>query len=120
MGCNPQANWTTGNEEVPAVNTRLEELTNTRKRAHQALQRKTQINKPVRMLETGQEVWLDARNIKTKAPSKRMEQKCLGPFTITKKISPVAYQLCLPSHMNCHRAACKGAREPLMACERRV
>src|SRR5580692_9631017 len=93
MGCNPQANWTAGSEEVPAVNLRLEELTNARKRAHQALQQKTQINKPVRTLETGQEVWLDARNIKTKAPSKKMEQKRLGPFTITKKISPVAYQL---------------------------
>src|SRR5580692_10096902 len=102
MGCNPQANWTTGNEVVPAVNTRLEELTNTREKAHQALQRKTQINKPVRTLETGQEAWLDARNIKTKAPSKKMEQKRLGPFTITKKISPVTYQLRLPSHMNIH------------------
>src|SRR5580692_4587379 len=102
MGCNLQANWTTDNEEVPAVNTRLKELTNAREKAHQALQRKTQINKPIRTLETGQEVWLDARNIKTKALSKKMEQKCLGPFTITKKISPGTYQLQLPRHMNIH------------------
>ena len=50
----------------------------------------------------GQEVWLDAQNIKTKAPFKKFEQKHLGPFTITKQISPVTYQLQLPAHMNIH------------------
>ena len=50
----------------------------------------------------GQEVWLDAKNIKTKAPSKKSEQKCLGPFTIMKQISPVTYQLQLTAHMNIH------------------
>ena len=54
------------------------------------------------MLKMGQEVWLDAQNIKTKAPSKKFEQKHLGPFTIIKKISPVTYQLQLPTHMNIH------------------
>ena len=54
------------------------------------------------MLEMGQEVWLDAQNIKTKAPSKKFEQKHLGPFIITKKISLVTYQLQLPAHMNIH------------------
>ena len=60
------------------------------------------ITKTVRTLETGQEVWLDAQNIKTKALSKKFEQRCLGPFTIMKQISPVAYQLQLPAHMNIH------------------
>ena len=54
------------------------------------------------MLETGQEVWLDAWNIKTKAPSKKFKQKHLGPFTIMKQISPVTYQLQLPAHINIH------------------
>ena len=102
MGCNPQVNWTKGDKDVPAVEERLNEITKAREQAHQSLQCKTAITKTIRTLEMGQEVWLDARNIKTKAPSKKFEQKCLGPFTITKWISPVAYQLQLPPHMNIH------------------
>ena len=102
MGCNPQANWTKGDKDVPAVEERLNELTRAKEQAHQSLQHKTAITKTIRMLETGQEVWLDAQNIKTKAPSKKFEQKHQGPFTITKQISPVTYQLQLPAHMNIH------------------
>ena len=97
MGCNLQVNWT---KDIPAVKERLNELTKAREQAHQSLQCKTAITKTIRMLEMGQEVWLDAQNIKTKVPSKKFEQRCLGPFTITKQISPVAYQLQLPAHMN--------------------
>ena len=102
MGCNPQANWTKGDRDVPAVEERLTELTKAREQAYQSLQCKTVITKTIRMLEMGQEVGLDAQNIKIKAPSKKFEQKYLGPFTIMKQISPVAYQLQLPAHMNIH------------------
>ena len=73
MGCNPQANWTKGDKDVPAVEERLNGLTKAREQAHQSLQCKTAITKTVRMLEMGQEVWLDAQNIKTKAPFKKFE-----------------------------------------------
>ena len=56
MGCNPQANWTKEDKDIPAVEERLTELTKAREQAHQSLQCKTVITKTVRMLETGQVV----------------------------------------------------------------
>jgi hypothetical protein len=44
----------------------------------------------------GQRVWLDARNLKTFRPSKKLDQKKLGPFTIIEKIGRGAYRLQLP------------------------
>ena len=45
----------------------------------------------------GQRVWLDARNLKTFRPSKKLDQKKLGPFKIVKKIGRSAYQIQLPA-----------------------
>jgi hypothetical protein len=45
---------------------------------------------------TGTKVWLNAKNIKTKRPTKKLDHKFLGPFTIIKKISSHAYRLDLP------------------------
>ena len=36
-------------------------------------------------------VWLDACNIKTKCPSKKLDSKYVGPLTITQKVSDHAY-----------------------------
>ena len=41
-------------------------------------------------------VWLDACNISTKWPSKKLQNKRLGPYTIMKKMSAQAYQLDIP------------------------
>jgi Chromo (CHRromatin Organisation MOdifier) domain len=45
----------------------------------------------------GTKVWLDARNIKTKRPMKKLDHKKLGPFEISAKVSTHAYRLKLPS-----------------------
>ena len=50
---------------------------------------------PEEMVE-GSKVWLNAKNIKTKRPSKKLDHKKLGPFTIEKKISSHAFRLALP------------------------
>ena len=47
--------------------------------------------RPARRYQVGQKVWLDARNIRTKRPQKKLDWKQLGPFTITKVVSPYAY-----------------------------
>ena len=44
-------------------------------------------------------VWLNAKNIKTSRPSKKLDHKRLGPFEITKKISDNAFRLKLPHAM---------------------
>jgi hypothetical protein len=102
MGFNPSADWTEGDETVPATAARLEELDKARTIAHQSLQKKTQVTKPIRTFAVGDQVWLDARNIKIKAPSRKMSPRRIGPFTISQKVSSVAYRLDLPTHMNIH------------------
>jgi hypothetical protein len=48
----------------------------------------------------GDEVMLNARNIKTTRPSKKLDYKQLGPFKIIEKIGTRAYKLELPQSMS--------------------
>ncbi|QRW18559.1 Retrotransposable element Tf2 protein [Rhizoctonia solani] len=52
--------------------------------------------------EEGEEVWLDARNVKLKTLSAKLTEQRLGPFKITEKISDRAYRLELPPSMRIH------------------
>jgi hypothetical protein len=45
---------------------------------------------------------LSSKNIKTLRPKKKLDDKYLGPFTITKAYSPLVYKLKLPSTMQAH------------------
>jgi hypothetical protein len=51
-------------------------------------------------LEEGDKVYLSARNIKTTRPTRKFSERRLGPFTILKKISDVAFKLKLPREFN--------------------
>jgi hypothetical protein len=74
---------------------------------------------PPMQYNKGEQVWLEAKHLSLPYQTTKLTPKHHGPFTILKQISPVAYKLELPSTW-CHRAACRGAREPLMACKERV
>lgn len=50
----------------------------------------------------GDYVWLAATNIKTRRPSKKLDDKKLGPFEIKEVISSHAYHLKLPPTMKIH------------------
>ena len=50
----------------------------------------------------GDKVWLDASNLKTNRPAKKLDDKRLGPFPIEKVISPTAVRLTLPAQWNIH------------------
>ena len=50
----------------------------------------------------GDWVMLNARHIKTSRPSKKFDDKCLGPFEIVDKIGTHAYRLDLPSSFEIH------------------
>ncbi|KAL9564024.1 hypothetical protein ACKAV7_011798 [Fusarium commune] len=58
--------------------------------------------RPARRYREGDYVWLDARNIKTLRPQKKLDWKNIGPLKITKVISPYAYWLDLPASMKIH------------------
>src|ERR1700677_2972224 len=49
----------------------------------------------------GDQVWLDSRNLKM-THHKKMKPKREGPFTITKVLGPVTYQLKLPITWRIH------------------
>jgi len=52
--------------------------------------------------QVGDKVWLSSRNIKTQRPSKKLDWKRLGPYTILKRIGTQAYRLQLPSSFKIH------------------
>ena len=52
--------------------------------------------------QVGDLVWLDGKDLRTDRPSKKLEDKRYGPFRISKKISPSAYELRLPPSMKVH------------------
>jgi hypothetical protein len=47
-------------------------------------------------------VWLEATNLKTTHPTTKLAPKRYGPFTITKKVSEVVFQLELPHQWKIH------------------
>ncbi|KAF8761511.1 hypothetical protein RHS01_00264 [Rhizoctonia solani] len=52
--------------------------------------------------ETGEEAWLDAKNINLKTLSSKLTEQRLGPFKVIEKISNRAYRLELPPTMRIH------------------
>src|SRR5712671_3216709 len=50
----------------------------------------------------GEQVWLDARNLRTTHPTHKLHPKRYGLFTVTKVLSHVAYQLELPPTWKIH------------------
>ena len=50
----------------------------------------------------GQKVWLDARNIKSGRPSKKLDVKRTGPFPILKQLLTLNYKLKLPPSWRLH------------------
>ena len=47
--------------------------------------------------QIGDQVWLEATNLKVHHQKTKLAPKRYGPFPIIKEISPVAYQLSLPA-----------------------
>ena len=52
---------------------------------------------PARQYKAGQYIWLDTHNICILRPSKKLDWKFLGPFTIKRMINVHAYELDLPA-----------------------
>jgi hypothetical protein len=52
--------------------------------------------------QVGDQVWLEATHLCLPYQSSKLAPKCHGPFSITKGISPVTYQLHLPMAWNIH------------------
>lgn len=54
---------------------------------------------PAPAFEKGSKVWLDARNIHTKRPMKKLDNRRIGPFVVEEEVSTHARRLKLPPHL---------------------
>jgi RNase H-like domain found in reverse transcriptase/Reverse transcriptase (RNA-dependent DNA polymerase)/Integrase zinc binding domain/Chromo (CHRromatin Organisation MOdifier) domain len=54
------------------------------------------------VLEVGDQVLINSKNTKSARPKKKLDSKFLGPYTVTKALGPVVYQLNLPKHLGFH------------------
>src|SRR5258708_2755005 len=52
--------------------------------------------------QVGTQVWLEGTHLRLPYQATKLAPKHYGPFEITREISPVAYQLCLPIAWNIH------------------
>src|SRR5216684_5086250 len=50
----------------------------------------------------GTQVWLEGTHLRLPYQMTKLAPKCYGLFKVTKEVSPVAYQLCLPAAWNIH------------------
>jgi hypothetical protein len=53
-------------------------------------------------MTVGDRVWMDARNISTQRPNKKLDWKHLEPYEISEVICPWAYRLNLPKDHHIH------------------
>ena len=57
---------------------------------------------PAPRLQIGDQVWLDARHIQTLRPSRKLDNRRLGPFKVIEPIGTHAYRIDLPISMKIH------------------
>ena len=96
--------------EIPSLEDLLKKMETTREEAKTAMERtketmKRQYDKRTcqsQSLKTGEQVWLETRNIQTNWPSKKLDQKRYRPFTIKEEIRQGTYRLELPEGWAIH------------------
>ena len=86
---------------VQLVDDRTRKATEKRKQAKEALNEVAQATPPD-SYQIGDKVWLEAKHLALPYQMPKLAPKCHGPFTIIKRVSPVAYQLQLPTAWTIH------------------
>ena len=92
---------------IPAVETRLKTLSAAHNEALAAHELARQVmsscsQRGFKPFVKGDKVWLEARNLKRLIVNPKFAPKREGPFTITKVLSPIVYQLRLPKTWKIH------------------
>jgi hypothetical protein len=106
MGYEPLADISNTPTSIPILELRREVWKRAREDTHkfilQAQHRWAQSKKEGRTFKTGDQVWLEGHNLHLDQPSAKLAPKCHRPFTITRVLSPITYQLKLPHHWKIH------------------
>ena len=101
-GANPTASINTPEDSVPAAQERLKQLQESRSDAQKALQKRIKPLQLTKSFDPGDKVWLDARNLRIKAPSRKLSPKRYGPYEVKEQVSLVTYRLKLPTSLRIH------------------
>src|SRR5713101_1146094 len=99
---NPTASFTIPEDSVPAAQNRLMDLQKAQSDAQRSLQKCIKPLNPPRSFVSDNKVWLDAHNLRTSNPSRKLSPKRYGPFKILKQVSQVIYHIKLPPSMKIH------------------
>ena len=108
MGYHPRGIPTVfSSSHIPTVEQRLETLLKARNEAaaaHElARQRMAErITRGFTPFSKGQQVWLEARNLRFITDHKKLAPKRQGPFEISEVLGPLTYRLKLPEHWKIH------------------
>ena len=68
----------------------------------QSLMKRTKGKRTFTPYQKNQKVWLEVTNLKTTHLTAKLAPRRYGPFTVTKVILPVIYQLAIPKHWKIH------------------
>jgi hypothetical protein len=98
-----------GRTNTPAADQRLNSLREAQEEAelslHMAKERMAQAHQlriPPTPFKVGSHIWLDARHLKIKSKSQKLNPKRLGPFKVLDRISDLDYRIELPPTMDLH------------------
>jgi hypothetical protein len=97
--------WNISSEEttVPEANTITEKWRSTHDEVIASMiNQRLAEEEPKNKYQEGDLVWLLGRNIQTKRPSKKLDNKKHGPFVVKRKIGSHTYELTLPATMRVH------------------
>ena len=106
MGYSPRAEIFDITSSIPTVALRLRDWKKAREDAQKLMikaQKKwTKGREQEQRYKTGDQVWLEGRNLRIDRPSVKLAPKRYRPFKIRKVLSPVTYQLTLPPQWKIH------------------
>jgi Chromo (CHRromatin Organisation MOdifier) domain len=96
--------------KFPTLNSRLQQLRETRKEADAALRMEKRTMKqsfetdkpPPHVFHPGQKVWLSSKDIHTSHPSRKLSPRQLGPYDVVERTGNLTYRLLLPPSMRQH------------------
>jgi hypothetical protein len=94
-------------EERMTENDRMDRIHEMRSRAQEAISKAQDVMRSkkgtnYKPYQEQDRVWLEATNLKTTHPTAKLAPKRYGPFTITKRVSDVVFQIELPPQWKIH------------------
>jgi hypothetical protein len=107
MGYIPRAHQPERASALPRIEWHEERFKEARRQAQEAMKTAQHLwsqEGTFQPYQKDDQVWLEAKNLKTTHPTTKLRPLRYGPFRITEVISPVAYRLALPPQWKIHNA----------------